>query len=214
MRSVDFGDLNSYNDLNLMLSKKVIGAPAPKLLHVDLPGGDGSIDYTEYFGEIHYENRILTFEFTSLSTPNKFSSDFTRILNLLNGRRMKITLSEDPDYYYIGRITVNEWQSEKRIGKVVISVEAEPYKYKSAVTVVSLTASAKTVINCQNARMKVQPKLTFSSDTIVSFGNFSKSLSAGVHIDDDIIFVEGENILTVTPSSSGVITIEYQEGDL
>ncbi len=215
MRSVKFGEYDAYEDLGLILTGKTIGAPAPKVLSVDIPGGDGVLDYTEHFGEINYGNRTLKFEFSMITNPKTFLAEYSRILNLFNGRKMKITLSDDPDYYYIGRVIVNEWESQKRIGKVVIDVDAEPFKYKQTITVVTVVASEKTVISCKNGRMKAQPKFTFSAETEIVFGVYTKLRPAGEYESDDIIFKEGENILTITPvSGSTSVTIEYQEGDL
>ncbi len=215
MRSVKFDEFDAYKDFGLILAKKTIGAPAPKVLSVDIAGGNGSIDFTEYFGDINFENRALKFEFSMISNPKNYLSEYSRILNLLNGQKMKITLSDDPDYYYIGRVIVNEWESQKRIGKLVIDVDAEPYKYKHAVTLISIVADGKTVICCKNGRMKVQPKFTFSAETKVVFGVYTKVFPAGKYDDDDIIFTSGENVITITPiSGTSSVTIEYQEGDL
>lgn len=215
MRSVNFGGYDAYEDLGLILTGKTIGAPAPKILSVDIPGGDGTIDYTEYFGEINYYNRALRFEFSMIRNPKGFLDEYSRILNLLNGRKMKITLSDDPDYYYVGRVTVNEWQSEKRIGKLVIDVDAEPFKYKQAVTVITVVAGGRTVLCCQNGRMKTQPKFTFSAETTIVFGVYTKVYPAGEYYSDDIIFKEGENVIEISPNAGDTrVTIEYQEGDL
>lgn len=214
MNSVDFGGYNSFDDLNLILTKRIIGAPAPKVLSVDIPCGDGVLDYTEYFGEVHYENRALRFEFSMITNPKDFIAEYSKITNLLSGRKVKVTLSDDPDYYYQGRIIVNEWESQKRIGRLVIDVDAEPYKYKQCVTLISTVADGKTVISCKNGRKRVQPKFTFSQETTIIFGVYTKVFEAGEHIDDDIIFKEGENIITVIPVESGSVTVEYQEGDL
>ena len=95
MNNVFFDEYDAYKTFGLILTRKTIGAPAPKVLTVDIPGGDGSIDYTEYFGEINYNNRELKFEFASIMNPKNFLKAYTRILNLLNGRKMKIVLSDD-----------------------------------------------------------------------------------------------------------------------
>ena len=50
MNTVTFGEYNSYADLNLILSSKTIGSPSVKTSTIDLPGSDGELDFTEYFG--------------------------------------------------------------------------------------------------------------------------------------------------------------------
>ena len=215
MNTVFFDDINSYNDLRLILSKKTIGAPSPKVLSVDIPGGNGALDYTDFFGEIHYYNRALKFEFSIIDNPKNFPDRYSHILNTLNGRKMKIVLSDDKEFYYIGRVVVNDWESEKRIGKVVVEVDTEPYKLKNEITVISIVATEKTVISCKNDRMKVQPTITLSDEAIVTFGNLDIAWKAGTHTSDDILFSEGENIITVTPKGrSTSVSIAYQEGRL
>ena len=163
MNTVTFDIYNSYSDLGLILSSKSIGAAKVKSLSVDIPAGDGALDYTEWFGDIYYENRELSFGFTMLCSSRDFLKKYSELQNLLNGRRMKITLSDDTDYYYVGRVSVNEWLSEKNIGKVVVTVDAEPYKLKHALTVITTTiaSSAEHYIVCPNMRKSVIPAFAF-----------------------------------------------------
>lgn len=211
---VTFGTLHSYEDLGLILTAKTIGTPAPKTGQVDIPGADGQLDYTEYFGDIKYKNRTLSFDFSIISEPSNFLTTYSYLQNTLNGRRMNIILDEDPLFYYNGRIYVNEWKSNKRIGKVVIDVDADPYKLRTAQTLISQSVTGATVINCHNLRKRVIPKITVSAETNIKFGNYSKSFTGSI-TDDNIIFAEGQNILTVTPSSGSItILIEYREGEL
>lgn len=57
MKGVSFGDFHSYRDFSLILSQKTIGTPSPKTEAIDIPGGDGVLDLTEFFGEVKYNNR-------------------------------------------------------------------------------------------------------------------------------------------------------------
>lgn len=215
MNTVFFDGINSYKDLRLILSQKTIGAPSPKILSVDVPGGDGTLDYTECFGEVNYYNRVLKFDFTMIDNPKTFPDQYSKLLNLLNGRKMKISLSDDEGYYYIGRVIVNEWASEKRIGKIVVEVDAEPYKLKNEITVLSFAATGKTVICCKNDRKRVQPVIKLSSETAITFNGISFVWGAGSYTSDDIVFSEGENVLTVEPINGNTsVTIVYQEGRL
>lgn len=216
INGVTFGTLHSYEHLGLILTAKTIGMPEPKTATVEIPGVDGELDYTEYFGEIRYKTRRLSFEFSIITEPEDFLTLYSRLQKMLNGRRMQITLDDDPDYYYTGRISVNDWKSNGRIGKVVIDVNADPYKLKKTMTVISRAITVQTAINCTNTRKQVIPKITVSANVNVSFGNYTKSIAAGQSIiDEEILFKEGQNVLIVTPTNGAVtVTIEYQEGDL
>lgn len=216
MNGVKFGTIHSYDDLGLVLNSKIIGAANVKTQTIDVPGADGELDYTEYFGKRTYKNRTLSFEFSVIDAPNAFLSIYAQVQKLLNGRRMNIILDDDPGYYYAGRVTVNEWASNGRIGKIVIEVNADPYKLKTTETVVSSVATGATIITCQNALKSVIPTITVSGAATVTFGNYTQTLNANTATTyDEIVFVEGENVLTITPDSGTIaVTLEYQEGEL
>lgn len=227
MKSVIFGNYDAYLDFGLIRTGMTIGTPRPKIHKVDISGADGSLDLTEYFGDVTYEDRQLTFEFQTPKRQEEFNELFTQILNALHGREMKIYPSDETEYYYIGRINVNEWKSDKAIGKIAIDVTAEPYKYKSNPTVISRSITGTTTqISCFNSRKRVIPIITTTGYATIVFRSYNKN---GVLLktttltvqnntypysfsNTDIVFKEGENILEVT--MNGAITIEYQEGAL
>lgn len=215
MNGVKFDNLHSYEDLGLILNSKTIGMPTPKTATIQVPGADGELDYTEYFGDVKYSNRPLEFEFSIIEAPADFLKIYSRLHNTLNGRKVKITLDDDPGFYYTGRVSINEWKSNGRIGKVVIEVNAEPYKLKETTTTVSQIISAATTINCRNSRMQVIPKITTNAEITVTFGNYTVVFGSGSRTDEEIIFTQGQNVLTIKPTTgTATVTIEYQEGEL
>ena len=64
LKHILFGKIDSFEELGLILTSSNIEAPALKSNYVKLDGADGSVDFTEAFGRIFYENRKLQFEFT------------------------------------------------------------------------------------------------------------------------------------------------------
>ena len=214
MNGVTFGTNHSYKDFGLILSYKTIGVAEPKTGTVDIPGADGELDYTESLGDVKFKNRTLTFEFSTITNPKEFLSLYSHLQNNLNGKRMRITLDDDSEFYYIGRVKVNEWASNSRIGKIVIDVNAEPYKLKNNITVISQIISETTAFNCSNLRKRVVPKITASAEVKVVYGGYSVMFS-GERTDDEIVFNEGQNALIITPTNPGTaVSIEYQEGGL
>lgn len=133
MNTVTFGEYNSYSDLNLILSSKTIGSPSVKASTIDLPGSDGELDFTEYFGEPKYSNRTLKFQFTAINPATAFDST---VKNLLHGQKMKIVLSDDPDVYFYGRISVGDWYVNKGISTIDVECNCEPYRMKKNETVI------------------------------------------------------------------------------
>lgn len=219
-RGINFDNIHSYYDLNLVLSKVEIPPAVPKEEYIDLPGGDGSLDLTETHGEVKYKDREGC-KFTFTMNPASDLSDIAfeekkaEVSNALNGKLFeKITLDKDPDFYYQGRCKVDQYLSDKRIRQIVVSAKLKPYKLKQNKTVLSLplTSTAQTV-NVENSRKTVVPKITCTADnTKIIFGSVEKMLSAGTHEELDFQLKEGDNIFTV--SGSGTVSFEYQEGVL
>ena len=224
MQGVKFGEYHSYEDFGLILTKKTIGTPTPKTQIIEVPGADGEIDLTEYLGEVKYSNRPLNFEFEIIKKQTDFVSLFSRIQNCLHGLRKPIILDIDNEFYYIGRITVNEWQSNKNIGKIVIDVDAEPYKYKLNKTVFSVVIgeSKQATINLRNLKKAVTPEITISAETTIKYNydiasgvyQNSDALSASTWTLPELLLTEGDNIITLEAEKGTVITFTYQEGEL
>ena len=87
IKGVQFGDYHSWRDLGLILGSKEIESPEAKTMFVNIPGADGSLDLTEYFGEINYDNRQLSFDFSTIIPQKDFLKQFSIIQNLLNGKK-------------------------------------------------------------------------------------------------------------------------------
>ena len=116
---IKFGDYHSSTDLSLVLVKKVIDPSKVKETRISIPAADGSIDLTEALtGAVAYEDREMTFSFVKIG--GDFIAVFSDIQNKLHGKKMRITLDADPDYYYTGRVFVNAWSSNATTGEVEI----------------------------------------------------------------------------------------------
>lgn len=213
MNTVTFGTKNSYDDFGLTLRPKPRPKPSPKYEFVSIPARNSDLDLTEWAGDVFYENLTYPLEFNVVDAINTWDSKLREITNYLHGRKMKVTFNEDPNYYYLGRIKVNELSSDRNVGILVLECNFEPYKYKKDVTIKEYAVSAGNTYTFTNGRMKVVPTLTLSSAMTVSFKGNSYSLSAGTYKALEIEFTEGINEITVT-SGSGTLKAEYQEGDL
>lgn len=140
MKGITFGNYHSFRDFRLILSpNNAIGTPTPKYELIDVPGGDGMLDFTEAFGEVKYGNRPMSFEFSTMVPQTEFLSLFATVQKALHGQKMKIILDDDPDFYYMGRITVSEWKASRLIGKLTIDCDCEPFKYRVASQIVNLS---------------------------------------------------------------------------
>ena len=215
MKGITFGNYHSHDAFQLILSAKTIGTPSPKTETIDIPGGDGVLDLTEYFGDIKYGNRKLSFDFSSVVIPSDFMSLFSVVQNALHGKKMNIILDDDPGWYYTGRVSVSEWKADRNIGKLVVDCDCDPYKYQISPTVVTRSISGTSTISLTNSRKRVVPevKVTAGSGLTVTFGSGSVwTLSSGSYLLPELELVEGNN--TVTVSGTGTITFTYTQGNL
>jgi hypothetical protein len=217
-KGISFDDIHSYKNLNLVLSSVDIPPAMAKTNYIDIVGGDGSLDLTEVHGEVKYNDRDCKFTFTMHPsddlTDEGFEKKKTEVSNVLNGMQCKIILDKDSDYYYIGRCTVNEYLSDKRIRQIVVNAKVRPYKFKVEETVVEeeLTSEFQS-LTLSNGRKSVVPKITCSDDNVnIEFNGNSYIFNAGTHTNLDIQLVYGENIVKV--KGEGTIEFRYREGDL
>lgn len=241
MYGVTFGEKHSYRDFGLILkSRPVISPPSPKTIYIDIPAADGVIDLTESLaGEVKYENRTITCEFNVVDARKRWSNIYSNILDYLHGKRMKVVFDEDPTYYYIGRLKVNEWKSDKATSTIIIEGTVEPYKMNKSSSVEDwewdsfnfetgyitefndLTVEEKLVLNFPNSRKSVVPKWTVSSSDGnglrvviggVASGRGSYDLPDGTTTNPAIIFKEGMNYVEVW--GNGTISIDFRGGRL
>lgn len=212
MKGITFGNLHSYRDLNLILTEKEIGSPEPKVETIDIPGSDGVLDLTEFFGEVKYGNRKLTFVFSTVVPQSQFMELFSEVQSALHGQKMKITLDADPEWYYIGRIAVSEWRSEKRIGQLTIECDCEPFKQSIYTTTYTKAVTSNATIALRNNKMPSVPTITTSSEFMISFGGYNGRYPAGTFTIPELELHEGTNQVYV--EGSGSISFTFREGRL
>jgi len=212
MKGVKFGDFHSWNDFSLILSEKTIGSPSPKTEVIDIPGGDGVLDLTEFFGEVKYDNRTLEFVFSTKVPQSEFLDLFSRVQNALHGQKMRIVLDEDAEWYYVGRITVSEWKANKAIGKLTIDCDCQPYKTKNTETVVFVEVTEETTVNLSNSKKRVVPTIDITGTVNLTYGANYYALSEGRYDLPAVLLENGNNSILL--SGTGTATFTYLERGL
>lgn len=209
-KGVYFDDIHSFNDLNLILAPFVPVPATPKTNHIDITGGNGSLDLTEALGEVTYKDREFSFTFSvNPSDTMSFDEKVSQVSNALNGKACKITLDRDSEYYWLGRCTVDKYAQDKNLKQISVKATVRPYKLKQNITVVETTAGA---VSLKNDRKPVVPTITVDNQTTLTFKGNEYTLNPGTHKILDIQLCEGENLITV--DGSGHVKFEYQEGSL
>lgn len=228
MIGVTFGDKHSFDDFGIYLTSKTINPPEPQTNTISVPLRDGSIDLTESLtNDVKYNDRKIDMTFSVVHPMEQWSDKVSEIENFLHGKRMKVVFDDDANFYYIGRLKVNEWSSQKSIGKLVIECVADPYKYDIQDDWLwdpfdfengyiseseNIPVSGSTTIVIVGKRKKTYPTITASSAMTVAYNGATYNLTEGINKLYDMILDEGENTLTF--SGSGSVLIEYTGGSL
>lgn len=181
MNGVWIGDKHTEKDWGLICTGFSIGAPAPKVLNVDVPGRDGALDLTESLtGQAVFENRQLQFTFVHKDTEMEdWHQKYWDIMEACHGKCCRIVMDTDPDWYYVGRITCNQKREDQMHSTLEINCDCEPFKYKVDETRVtaSCDASGTEVVLTNNGRA-VLPVISSTQDIRIEFCGVSFAVSA------------------------------------
>lgn len=204
---------SAYYDWNIILTKAEIPLPKAKTSTVNIKGADGVLDLSEVLtGDILYDNRTIKLTFEMMDDADYYDL-ITTISNYLHGKKITINLSNDEDYYYTGRASINSWQCVKRKGKIVINVDAEPYKYSVIKTVRTINVTGKTkTITLINNRKRVCPTLDVTGTITLTINGVDYELSEGTQRLINFNLSEGNN--TIQVSGNGTLIISYRQGAL
>lgn len=130
--SVTFGSMNSFSDWHLVPDgRPVVVLPEPKIVTVEVPGGNGLLDLSEALTRYPvYNVREGSISFRVLSDVEPYNKLYPKISNYLHGKQMAMVLEDDPSFYYYGRYKV-EWvhNNDGTGSNINISYSLDPYKY-------------------------------------------------------------------------------------
>lgn len=228
--TITFGIKNSYEDFGLILTSKNIGLPDPKTEEVDVTGADGVIDLTEVLtDDIKYKIRKLSFTFTVIDSTTAWSTILSTVTNYLHGKKMRILLDWDKNYYYEGRCAVNQFKTNKRTATIVVDANVDPYKMEvnsssspwlwdtfsfidGIIYINTVDVNGTQTVNLLNRRKIVSPTFTTTATMTVNHGGKVYDLPKGTTTVLGIRLTEGDNFVTF--SGKGTVTIDYKGGSL
>lgn len=209
MLGINFDTKHSYHDWGVLLEDTHISPPLPKRYIVDVPARNGILDLTPELTPImRYETRTLTVTFRVKA--GGWSTLMSVIYGEIHGKTMDIISDLDPDWHWHGFVTVDDFSSDERTGVLVIKAEVNPFKLSNIPTVLEIDGDGE--LNCFCERMEVNPTITVTDNATIEFNDSSVALEEGTYIVNDFLFLNGNNILTVT--SEGTTTVTYTNGRL
>ena len=194
-----------------MLKPKTRPFPTPKTNYVSIEGRDGDLDLTTSLtGDVKYKDISYSLEFYLKDKRADWETILLELTTYLHGKKMNLSFSEDPDYYYVGRYTLNELESEMNIGSITVDCVLEPYRYKKTETVKTITGTGTLILT--NTRKWIMPVITSTGSMQFTFEGKTFNVN-GTLQSPDIILKEGNNVLEVT-SGTGTLTVTYREAKL
>lgn len=234
--SITFGDKNTWTDWHLIPSSRpIFNLPPLKTRFVDIPGANGQLNMSGIStGRPIYGPRTGSLEFVVMNGYLNWEESYSNIMNYLHGRTMTAILEDDPDFYYEGIFTVNQWQSSKVFSLITIDYNLNPYKLSNSGTldywlwdpfdfeigiVTDNVDYENVVINGPDSHTMTiigSPKasaLRVSATTAtmtVKFKGTVYPIPKGISFIPGIMLLDGVNTLTF--SGYGAVTIDYRGG--
>lgn len=226
--------IDSYDDLKIVPeSRPLVNPPEVKTEYVDVPGADGSLDYTEALAGLKFKDRegtwsfyVLNDSFTLNHSYMAWNELYSYLLKNLHGQRKRMLLESDPGFYYLGRVFVDQWASNKDYSKLTLKYIIEPWKYPTETTASrdwlwnELFANTilygkfdvvgqkhRNLINPSND--PIIPAFSCTSAMTVTFGANTYDLPSG-NSTPGFKIVPGDNFMVFT--GNGRVTVDYSIG--
>lgn len=215
----------------LLAEKHSVQPPTPKTFYQDVPGADGSMDLsTSISGRPIYERRQISMNFNSMHTDDRWPTVFSQLLKEFHGKEGKIIFGDDPNYYYLGRMIVSDYERNGQVGTFAITANAEPYKYELLSSMddwlwdpfdfetglirsyKDLAVNGESVLTIPGTERWVIPEFMATGSLSVSFEGKNYTLKEGTSKIYAIVIKEGDNLLTF--NGSGTVSVNYRGGIL
>lgn len=232
----EFDDLyNTWEDWHMIPSSRPsVAHPAPVTKFVEIPGSDSLIDLSTFLtGAIVYGQRQGSFAFVVDNFHEDWEAIRSKIVSALHGKKLKMRLMDDPNFYYEGYFTVGNWESGASNSAISIGYQLAPYKYRvqsegtepviwdtfnfetdydyyaAFGTDIQVSGTART-FKIYGNDFAFSPTATWVSGNVtVTFGGVTQTLSSsGTKTLGKASM--GENTLTV--SGTGSVKIEWRGG--
>lgn len=131
--------VNTWDDWGLVgSSRPTIAPPKPVTNLIKIVGATKFYNASEILtGYPTYESRTGSIEFIVLNNWNKPDAKrwidiYNEVCEYLHGHELCCVLEDEPEYYYTGVFSVNEFKSGEYNSNIVIDYELQPYKYNRA----------------------------------------------------------------------------------
>lgn len=235
--SVTFNGKNSFSDWHLVPDgRPVIAMPEVNKTIVEVPGASEVYDFSEYLtGYPTYKNRTGDMAFHVLNDYGDWQQRYGEIANHIHGKRIRVSLEDDPTHYYMGRVSIGSWTSNNdgTWSDISFSYDLDPYRYRNTDIVLTQTLNgesyARFALNTSNiGRMPTIPKFTAtnngnSSGISIRLTNPELSLTASESINGNrtlsfpnmvLSNISGTNVNILEARGYATLKVTIKNGDL
>ena len=229
-------DNDTWDQFGLIMSSKNIAPAEAKQNFLELPARNGDLDLSEALtGMPMYGNREITVVLGGKMKRRDWVQSCSAFQNAYHNRVVKVIFEDDPNYYWQGRLSVNDdFELGQEVATFSITLNAQPYKLETRDggsescqawdTFVfdtdifrdyyGLQVDGTLQVNLYGNNMPVIPVFEVSNadDLQVGFNGQTYDLANGTNKIYDIVTMPGDNILTFT--GKGTVTVQYRGGSL
>lgn len=212
-----FDKYHTFHDWGLVLTDKSIPDPEPKTNYIQLDGVSGSLDLTEALtGEVAYNDRTIAATFSaSCGTYQQREAVRRQIAAAIHGRKVQIIEPDDPEHYFLGRVTIKDGTRHASYSTFTLEAVCEPWRYARAESVrqVEVTAGNPQDVVIENTGVKtVCPDIQVEGAVTLTYEGGTVDLTTGAYKVADIKLRYGANVVGV--SGTGTVTFTYREATL
>lgn len=220
---------NTWDDYFMVpTTRPVVSPPDPKTNYVDINGVNGSLDLsTALTGFMLYDDRRGSWDFMVQNRKRYWATNHQKLMSELHGKRFRVILEDDRYYYYIGRLSINGWDSRKDHSYVKINYVLQPYKYELQSSISpwlwdpfnfetgiirdyrNLAVNGTLVLEVPGSSRPYAPTFQATAAmTVTTSGGTEYELLAGENVFGDLMI--GPAGETLTFSGNGTVSVVYQ----
>ena len=242
--SIIFGPIDGSAGVNtwtnwylIPTSRPTMSMPGAQNRFTEIPGMSWSFDNSDYLTpDMMFADRSGSFEFLVDNDHANWVSIYDAVRDYLNGKRLRMTLTDDPAWYYEGRFTVDQFRSDPKNSRITIGYRVAPFKisiYADYTTDIlwdpfnferdidwsmfyHISVNNQTVtryIESYGIKTEVVAKLVSGGPVTASFGGSSKTLSS-VGTDVSLGTTNRAGSKTLTLSGTGVVDVGWRKVSL
>lgn len=229
---------HTLNDWNLALgNNNYIGEPQMETTYIKIPGRNGLLDVSEAIsGRRIFTKRQLAFELGGTHPRLSWDSVISAFRNNIEGRICRLTLDNDKNYYWRGRVYIEDFDRFRDLGTFTLAVpSAEPYKYSKysssdpwlwdpfnfetdVITYIgAITVVGSETVTIPTGHMSTTPEFVVSDKTSADFTVTVDGVVYDLTVGSNripAILVGGDDEVEMTFTGDAKVQIVYRSGSL